>query len=118
MPGRSPRRRTCRRPRPSSPARLGGFSGIVKAPYLPNPLPAVNQPPQKWEYVTIQETIFPLNPLRITVESEDRALANALQGKTVAETLNYMGDRGWELVTVGMGLEKNAQVFYFKRPKQ
>ncbi len=78
---------------------------------------AVNQSLQKWEYVTIQETIFPLNPLRITVESENRALADALQGKTVAETLNYMGERGWELVAVGTGLEKNSQVFYFKRPK-
>ncbi|NJL02891.1 MAG: hypothetical protein HC838_14690 [Spirulinaceae cyanobacterium RM2_2_10] len=79
---------------------------------------AVNPPLQKWEYVAIQETIFPLNPLRITVESEDQSLVNALQGKSVAETLNYMGDRGWELVAVGMGLEKNTQVFYFKRPKQ
>ncbi|NEO86213.1 MAG: hypothetical protein F6J87_18440 [Spirulina sp. SIO3F2] len=71
---------------------------------------------QQWEYVVIQETIFPLRPLRITVESEDQALTNILQGKSVVETLNYMGSQGWELVHVGPGLEKNTQVFYFKRP--
>lgn len=71
----------------------------------------------QWEYVVIQETIFPLRPLRITVESEDEALANKLQGKSVLEILNYMGAEGWELVQVGPGIEKNAQMFYFKRPK-
>ncbi|MEM8638733.1 MAG: hypothetical protein AAGG51_07975 [Cyanobacteria bacterium P01_G01_bin.54] len=65
----------------------------------------------------IQETIFPLRPLRITVESEDEALTNVLQGKSVVETLNYMGSNGWELVHVSPGFEKNTQVFYFKRPK-
>lgn len=73
--------------------------------------------PKKWEYIVIQETIFPLRPLRITVESEDVALANQLQGKSVLETLNYMGEHRWELVHVGTGLEKNTHVFYFKRPK-
>lgn len=72
---------------------------------------------KKWEYVVIQETIFPLRPLRITVESEDVALTNQLQGKSVGETLNYLGEQRWELVHVGSGLDKNTQVFYFKRPK-
>ncbi|MGK7925760.1 MAG: hypothetical protein AB4290_11025 [Spirulina sp.] len=76
----------------------------------------MNNPIQKWEYIVFQETIFPLNPLRITVESEDRELAEILQGKSVIETLNYLGEQGWELVTVTKGLEKNTHIFYFKRP--
>ncbi|MEM9539573.1 MAG: hypothetical protein AAGA60_08680 [Cyanobacteria bacterium P01_E01_bin.42] len=76
----------------------------------------MNNPIYKWEYVVIQETIFPLNPLRITVESEDRELAETLQGKSIHETLNYLGGQGWELVAVTTGLEKNTQVLYFKRP--
>ena len=76
----------------------------------------MNNPIYKWEYIVIQETIFPLNPLRITVESEDKELADILQGKSILETLNYLGEQGWELVTVTMGLEKNTQIFYFKRP--
>ncbi|WP_204104956.1 MULTISPECIES: hypothetical protein [Spirulina sp. CCY15215] len=75
----------------------------------------MNNPIQKWEYTVIQETIFPLNPLRITVESEDKELVDVLQGRTVLGTLNYLGEMGWELVTVTTGLEKNSQVFYFKR---
>ncbi|WP_017302780.1 hypothetical protein [Spirulina subsalsa] len=72
---------------------------------------------QKWEYLVIQETIFPLTPLRITVEAEDQELVKVLQGKSVVQTLNYLGEHGWELVSVSTGLEKNSQVFYFKRPK-
>ncbi|NEO25959.1 MAG: hypothetical protein F6K03_03440 [Kamptonema sp. SIO4C4] len=77
----------------------------------------MSNPIQQWQYIVIQETIFPLNPLRITVESEDRELAEVLQGKSVVETLNYLGEQGWELVSVHSGIEKNTQVFYFKRPK-
>ncbi|MCW6034784.1 hypothetical protein K4A83_00635 [Spirulina subsalsa FACHB-351] len=73
---------------------------------------------QKWEYLVIQETIFPLTPLRITVEAEDQELVKVLQGKSVVGTLNYLGEQGWELVSVSTGLEKNSQVFYFKRPQQ
>ncbi len=76
------------------------------------------KPASLWEYLAIQETIVPLRPLRITVESENQAIADVLQGKSVLETLNYLGAQGWELVAVTPGGDKNSQVFYFKRPKQ
>ena len=78
----------------------------------------VAQPLFQWEYLAIQETVVPLRPLRITVESENQAIADLLQGKSVLETLNYLGAQGWELVAVIPGLDKNSQVFYFKRPKR
>lgn len=77
---------------------------------MPNLLPL-------WEYLAIQATIIPLRPLRITVESENEAIASVLQGKSLMEVLNHLGAEGWELVSVAHGLDKNSQAFYFKRPK-
>jgi len=50
---------------------------------VPNLLPL-------WEYLAIQATIIPLRPLRITVKSENEAIANVLQGKSLMEVLNYL----------------------------
>ncbi len=66
---------------------------------------------QKWEYRWINTSSLYLDGKKVVKEP-------FIDGKTLFEYINYLGSKGWELVSVTptKGKSKKSYYYWFKRP--
>ncbi len=71
---------------------------------------------QKWEYIFVQASPYPFGDKLNNLYLNDQELKD-WKNKTLHEFVNYLGDEGWELVSVRHDQKFDHNYFIFKRPK-